>query len=134
MNLYTSLYYSLKDGKGIVFVNACQINDIHSINWWKISAMVAFKHLFCQSNHFLYGNVESTTNSFEKTIYYVKVYHQYVSIYTGFHLETFVFSEKCKQKISKLLSDWLQINVFLVYNCFVDTFLNKRLAFVKFIG
>lgn len=58
-------FYSLKNSKGVVFVYSCQIYNIHPINRCKIRTVIALKHLFRQSYHFLHWDVESVAYPFE---------------------------------------------------------------------
>ena len=86
--------------EGVVFVDACQVDDIHPVDRRKIGAMVPLETFFGDWDHFLHWDVESAANSLEQTIDDVVINHKYVSVDANLNLQVFVFAEKNHKEIS----------------------------------
>ena len=123
--------YSLEDGESIVFVDSCKVNDVHAVHWGKLSYMVTLENLLGQRDHFMQGDVEAVTQSFEQQVGDVEVHHKHVAVKWCLSLQTFVLSEEGQQEISQFLGDWLEVDLLFVDHCLVDSLLNQCLALAE---
>jgi len=57
--------YSLEDGQSIVFMDSCQVDDIHAINGGELWAVIGLETFFGDCDYLLHWDVESATDSFE---------------------------------------------------------------------